>query len=394
MNWRDIEEARRISKTLRDARRIDEELKNTRRIHKEVANNRNTLNDLYSSKNLINNRDELRKIREEQVFQNQLKIPISMKVRNEFLNSRHSLQKMFEHRNELNIPLIDSRKRLRNFDSIENQHFCPSQREIDRIKSEFLTSNNVIDKIRSDYISNERRINKRRNDYVNMIPKWQEQILPALAVRRSEIDDVVNNRELLRNQLDFIPNNFRDQRFWNEINSLRDTYVGNLAVSMRKAIVDSDNKDEASEKIESLFEEKVSVLPKNKISREFILGLFVTFILSISSMWYSHYLSENSSVELETFFRETFKKLEKIEKSISNNEIFEENDDTYYVVQRTALVKNNPKFKSLTIDYLSPNTKVRLLRSKHKWIYIEYIDYLEVIPRYGWVSKKYLKRTK
>ena len=84
-------------------------------------------------------------------------------------------------------------------------------------------------------------------------------------------------------------------------------------------------------------------------------------------------------------------RLEKIETSVSDDDIIEA-DEIYYVVQKTVSVKNHPDYKSLTIDYLSPNTKVHLLKSKHKWIYIEYIDYLEVIPRYGWVSKKYLKR--
>lgn len=43
---------------------------------------------------------------------------------------------------------------------------------------------------------------------------------------------------------------------------------------------------------------------------------------------------------------------------------------------------------------LFPNTKVKLITEKHKWVYIEWTDYLEVVPRYGWVNKKYLKRLK
>ena len=46
----------------------------------------------------------------------------------------------------------------------------------------------------------------------------------------------------------------------------------------------------------------------------------------------------------------------------------------------------------MTIGFLSPGTKVKLLKSNHKWIFVEFIDYFEVIPRYGWVSKKYLTR--
>ena len=42
---------------------------------------------------------------------------------------------------------------------------------------------------------------------------------------------------------------------------------------------------------------------------------------------------------------------------------------------------------------LYPNTRVKLIVEKHKWLYVEWTDYLEAIPRYGWVNKKYLKKT-
>ncbi|MDQ3180524.1 MAG: hypothetical protein M3Q33_08390 [Acidobacteriota bacterium] len=177
-------------------------------------------------------------------------------------------------------------------------------------------------------------------------------------------------------------------KVWESIELLRNTYVGNLAISMREAIVNSSNNEEAIRKIESLYEEKIASLPQNKFSREFILGSFLAISLWIISMWYSHYLAQQSSVELQTLFKEVSSR---IEKSNLDDDIIEEGE-VYYIVQRTMCVKNSPDFKCLTIDYLSSDTKVRSLKSKHKWIYIEYIDYLEIVPRYGWVNKKYLKR--
>lgn len=43
------------------------------------------------------------------------------------------------------------------------------------------------------------------------------------------------------------------------------------------------------------------------------------------------------------------------------------------------------------VAVLYPNQKVRLEKSAHRWIYVEYFDYIEGIPKMGWVNKKYLK---
>ena len=71
----------------------------------------------------------------------------------------------------------------------------------------------------------------------------------------------------------------------------------------------------------------------------------------------------------------------------------DKDDNIYYVVLREVQVKANPSFKSPSVGSLFPNSRVKLISTKHKWVYVEWFDYLEGIPRYGWVSKKYLKRS-
>ena len=41
---------------------------------------------------------------------------------------------------------------------------------------------------------------------------------------------------------------------------------------------------------------------------------------------------------------------------------------------------------------LLPKQKSRLVQRRHKWIYVEYFDEIEGIPKYGWANKKYLKK--
>lgn len=67
-------------------------------------------------------------------------------------------------------------------------------------------------------------------------------------------------------------------------------------------------------------------------------------------------------------------------------------EEVYYVVEREAKLKNHPRPKSPTIQLLSPNQRLKLVKSKGKWIYVEYFDYIEGVPKTGWVLKKYTKR--
>jgi hypothetical protein len=64
----------------------------------------------------------------------------------------------------------------------------------------------------------------------------------------------------------------------------------------------------------------------------------------------------------------------------------------YYVVVREAKLKSHPRPKSATIQILPPNQLVKLVRAKGKWIYVEYFDHIEGVPKTGWVLKKYTKR--
>lgn len=82
-------------------------------------------------------------------------------------------------------------------------------------------------------------------------------------------------------------------------------------------------------------------------------------------------------------------RLEQLEKSIHS-------DIVEYVVIRPAELRtqSNTSNDSLVIAVLQPNQKVELLKRKGKWIYVGYFDYIEDIPKTGWVMKKYLKMIK
>jgi hypothetical protein len=67
-------------------------------------------------------------------------------------------------------------------------------------------------------------------------------------------------------------------------------------------------------------------------------------------------------------------------------------NEIYYVVERKVELKIRPQSKSATIQILSPNQTIKLIQAKGKWIYVEYFDYIEGLPKTGWVLKKYTRR--
>jgi uncharacterized protein YgiM (DUF1202 family) len=64
---------------------------------------------------------------------------------------------------------------------------------------------------------------------------------------------------------------------------------------------------------------------------------------------------------------------------------------TSYVTTRTVNVRSEPSKQSCVIGKIGPNNKVALIASKETWLYIEYLNYINAIPKMGWVYSEYLK---
>src|SRR6266404_2352705 len=65
---------------------------------------------------------------------------------------------------------------------------------------------------------------------------------------------------------------------------------------------------------------------------------------------------------------------------------------TYYVVEREVVIRLKPVNRSAPVAALYPNQIVRLVQPNLQWIYVEYFDYIEGLPKLGWVNKKYLRK--
>ncbi|MFC1591247.1 SH3 domain-containing protein [Thermodesulfobacteriota bacterium] len=137
--------------------------------------------------------------------------------------------------------------------------------------------------------------------------------------------------------------------------------------------------------IDSVFKEHCRKLPSGIISYEGMLQLFLTILFFCLST-----IQTNESEErILTFLKQTeervFQRIEELHpKQITG---------TLYVVKRDVRLRVKPTTKnSQIITVLHSNQIVTLLKRNKKWIYVEYFDFIEGIPRTGWVYKKYLKK--
>jgi hypothetical protein len=152
---------------------------------------------------------------------------------------------------------------------------------------------------------------------------------------------------------------------------------------LRKLEKDNISLDDTLEIVQNSFNEKVGNIPSSFINFEGMIQLLVAFLLFI----YANSLSSESEKRLiEKLEQVQVQVMQQIEQLKPVGEIA-----TYYIVERTVHLHTKNNTKSPVIMTLYPNQRVELIQRQRKWIYIRYFDYLDGVPRMGWVFKNYLK---
>lgn len=132
---------------------------------------------------------------------------------------------------------------------------------------------------------------------------------------------------------------------------------------------------------------EVEIIKQNKGSLS--LELLVSLLFSLLLFW----ASMKSSAEAE---ERTHQKLSQIEYKIEQLASFVEQLETetiHYSVERRVNLRSRPSTKkSIVLETLPIGLEVELVQRKNKWIFVRYIYVSENIYKYGWVSKKHLKR--
>jgi hypothetical protein len=161
------------------------------------------------------------------------------------------------------------------------------------------------------------------------------------------------------------------------------------------------------DRIERLFEERIRSNPHGIISFDGILGIFVDVILFILGLIISNQSDKLFLSELDNTRSSIERHMDEKRESIINelrefkNNVFTEIDGLkpkkeeykiFYVATRTVNVRSDPSKNSCAIGRIGQNNKVGLIASKENWLYIKYFDFIDGIPKMGWVYAEYMKR--
>jgi hypothetical protein len=167
----------------------------------------------------------------------------------------------------------------------------------------------------------------------------------------------------------------------------RDAFAGTLMNFVRENALANE---QAIEELQEIVDAKVASLPQGRISADGILNLIVTVILFFAGIAYNEIRDSQKPPASPFTETQVARLIESIEKT--RTLVPEEDDSIYYIVQRQVCIRVKPNNRSAAVATLYPNQKVRLETVAHQWIYVEYFDYIEGIPKMGWVNKKYLER--
>jgi|GEM_PF-6402580 len=185
------------------------------------------------------------------------------------------------------------------------------------------------------------------------------------------------------------------------------SFANTVADAVRSALSTHRFDASAFEGLEELIDEKLANLPQDKVATfgvyEIIRDIiFALLALSQSGLQaYQIYDARQivgaqeqqqtvSAAQQDERWAQALEFLEQIAKNTAGR-VPENDPSKYYLVEREVVLRVKPTTKAAKIVILFPNQRVALVKESHQWIYIEYFDYLEGVPRYGWAMKKYLR---
>lgn len=181
------------------------------------------------------------------------------------------------------------------------------------------------------------------------------------------------------------------------LSALRTSFAGQLADLLREELASEEPGRAESSPVEDLISRKVAFLPQDKVVAEGLLNLYIailSMIITLSGLGlnFKQYLdSGKASEKQEQLFARLLVLTEKVAENTGQLKPSQDTN-TYYVVHRKVELRLRSKSTSPAVAILFPNQRVKLVQKSHQWIYVEYFDEIEAVPKYGWAYKKYFKR--
>lgn len=182
-----------------------------------------------------------------------------------------------------------------------------------------------------------------------------------------------------------------------QIAALTSSFSGKLAASIAEALESVATDPRAFDHTEEIYATKVSSLTRSRISADGLWQIYIQILMLLIALGQFRLgldqinNAATSSQEQKQYLRELIEATQRIAAQ-TGRLIPADDQNTYFVVERTVTLRVRPTAKSTALAVLLPNQKVRLVARNHKWIYVEYFDYLEGVPKTGWAFKKYFMK--
>lgn len=192
--------------------------------------------------------------------------------------------------------------------------------------------------------------------------------------------DLINVKNII-SQIDF-------SHITDQINYLKNVSqqlnFGHNVIQCIEEINREDEIDYIISEVEKLLIEQIAKNNPSYVGSSFFQNLLF-FIFSIIFMVYQGRIQEENIINnISVSEKRIVEKIERITPKVSLSEKY------IYIVRTKLNVRNQPSSKSSILDCLFPNNKVEFIKADGNWFYVQYFDFLDGLPKYGWVYSKYL----
>jgi len=175
-----------------------------------------------------------------------------------------------------------------------------------------------------------------------------------------------------------------------ELQQFESGFAQSMVQTLKSAFERLEQRNQASlAQLAESINAKIEALPDKMEESVWVRGMNALIALVTIAgvvLAFAQYLdSKEQSKALTAFVIQATKTLQEIANNTTNQ------PDIYYQVKRIVKLKSAPHNQSGTLTKIPRGEEVLLISRKHKWIFVAFTD--DSGTQYGWVSKKYLRKS-
>lgn len=253
-----------------------------------------------------------------------------------------------------------------------------------------------------------RNIIDTQNAVVKFQEQWLETVNPSFETFRqlesaflTDFSSVFSLTKIANPSLSYLSQNFLKSYSVPDYSFLGDTFLDDISRVVlefaERGLLEVDG--ELASEIDKEFAHYVSTINDNKVTRQGI-GQTIHALLTILAIAISLLSLRSNYVtgeDIKNGFELTNQQLqsivdlgEKIYPHIESISDSSEDERIYLVAKRRCPIRISASRTGEIVTYIYPNQIVEQHKREGNWVYVEYFDYLESVPRTGWVSRSNL----